>query len=101
VRTTFFMIGELPKRLWKEYRTMTGPLQMRIARAFIQIGEEAPVETLVETPLLGAGKLLVGRAVLRHLPVLLDGPARLSCLMQPVDAKYDLREDAAAHPDKP
>jgi hypothetical protein len=80
----FFMIGELPKKLWKEYRTMTGPLQMRIARGFIQVGESAPVETFVETPLLGAGKLLVGRAVLGRLAVLLDGPARSSCLMEPL-----------------
>jgi hypothetical protein len=72
----FFIIGELPRRLWKEYRTMTGPLQMRVARAFIQTEEEHMVETVVETPLFGTGKLLLGRAVLNSLSLLLDGPAK-------------------------
>jgi predicted aspartyl protease len=97
----FFMIGELPRKLWKEYRTMTGPLQMRVARAFIQVGEEAPDETLVETPLLGAGKLLVGRAILKRLAVLLDGPGRLSCLMQPVRETDGLTQNTGQHSDKP
>lgn len=96
----FFMIGELPKKLWKEYRTMTGPLQMRVARAFIQLEEENPVETLVETPLLGAGKLLVGRAILRRLAVLLDGPARLSCLTQPIHETQGLPQNPGEHSDK-
>jgi predicted aspartyl protease len=82
----FFIIGELPRRLWKEYRTMTGPLQMRIARAFIQTEEEHMVETLVETPSLGTGKLLLGRAVLNSLSLLLEGPAKLTCPMKPAGA---------------
>jgi predicted aspartyl protease len=77
----FFMIGELPKKLWKDYRTMTGPLQMRVARAFVET-ERVSAETSVETPLVGAGKLLVGRGILTDLAVLLDGPAKLSCLMK-------------------
>jgi predicted aspartyl protease len=82
----FFVIGELPRRLWKEYRTMTGPLQMRVARAFVQTEEEHMVETVVETPLFGTGKLLLGRAVLNSLSLLLDGPARVSCQVKPADA---------------
>ena len=78
----FFMIGELPKKLWKDYRTMTGPLQMRVARAFVET-EQVSAETLVETPLVGAGKLLIGRGILKDLAVLLDGPAKLSCMMKP------------------
>jgi len=77
----FFMIGELPKKLWKDYRTMTGPLQLRVARAFVET-EQASLETLVETPLVGTGKLLIGRAILNDLAVLLDGPAKLSCMME-------------------
>jgi predicted aspartyl protease len=80
----FFMIGELPKKLWKDYRTMTGPLQMRVAKAFVQT-EQTSIETLVETPLVGTGKLLIGRAILKDLAVLLDGPAKLSCMMKPHD----------------
>jgi predicted aspartyl protease len=80
----FFMIGELPKKLWKDYRTMTGPVQMRVARAFVET-EQVSAETLVETPLVGAGKLLIGRGILKDLAVLLDGPAKLSCMMKPQD----------------
>jgi hypothetical protein len=82
----FFIIGELPRSLWKEYRTMTGPLQMRVARAFVKTEEEHIVETVVETPLFGTGKLLLGRAVLNSLSLLLDGPARVTCPMKPADA---------------
>ena len=85
----FFMIGELPKKLWKDYRTMTGPLQMRVARAFVET-EQVSAETLVETPLVGAGKLLVGRGILKDLAVLLDGPAKLSCMMKPQDESGDV-----------
>jgi hypothetical protein len=83
------MIGELPKKLWKDYRTMTGPLQMRVARAFVET-ERVSAETLVETPLVGAGKLLVGRGILKDLAVLSDGPAGLSCLMKPEDKAGDM-----------
>lgn len=79
----FFMIGELPKRFWKDYRTLTGPVQMRVAKAFIRTGDnEVLEETNVETPQLGTGKLLVGRAVLDKCSVLLDGPVHSSCLME-------------------
>ena len=80
----FFIIGELPKKLWKDYRTMTGPLQMRVARAFLET-EQTSIETLVETPLVGTGKLLIGRAILNDLAVLLDGSAKLTCVMKPQD----------------
>jgi predicted aspartyl protease len=82
----FFIIGELPRGLWKEYRTMTGPLQMRVARAFVQTEEEHIVETYVETPLFGTGKLLLGRAVLNRLSLLLDGPAGVTYMMKLADA---------------
>lgn len=83
----FFMIGELPRKFWKEYRTMTGSLQMRVARAFVQTEEERMVQTVVETPLFGAGKLLLGRAVLNSLSLLLDGPGKVSCLVKSADAR--------------
>jgi predicted aspartyl protease len=74
----FFMVGEQPRRLWKEYRTTTGLLQMRVARAFVQTEGGHMLETVVETPLFGTGKLLLGRAVLNSLSLLLDrGRVRL------------------------
>ena len=85
----FFMPSELPKRFWKEYRTMTGPLQMRTARALMRSDATNGLEeTLVESPVLGQGKLLVGRMVLAKCRLLLDGPERSSCLMK-VDSMRD------------
>ena len=78
----FFTSGELPRATWRQYRTMMGPLQMKGARAFIEIEGNPPAETLVETPLVGKGKLLLGRAILNLLSVLLDGPSNLSCLVR-------------------
>jgi hypothetical protein len=79
----FFMVSELPRRFWKKYRTMTGPLQMKIARALIRTeASSALEETLVEAPVLGTGKLLVGRMTLSKCRLLLDGPAQSSCLME-------------------
>lgn len=91
----FFMNGELPRETWRQYRTMIGPLQMKSARAFIEIEGKPSAETLVETPLMGKGKLLLGRAILNLLSVLLDGPSNLSCLVRAAveapSAKDDLR----------
>jgi predicted aspartyl protease len=50
----FFMIGELPKKRWKDYRTMTGPLQMRVARAFVET-EQTSAELLLRRLLLERG----------------------------------------------
>jgi hypothetical protein len=66
---------------------MTGTVQMRVARAFVQTEGGRMVETVVETPLFGTGKLLLGRAVLNSLSLLLDGPAGVSCLVKPADAR--------------
>jgi len=78
----FFMSSELPRKTWRQHQTMTGPLQMRGARAFIEIEGKPQAETLVETPLAGKGKLLLGRTILNLLSVLLDGPSNLSCLVR-------------------
>lgn len=48
---------------------------MRAAKAIALI-DDAKVETRVETPLAGKGKLLVGRELLRDLILVLDGPKR-------------------------
>jgi predicted aspartyl protease len=79
----FFLVGELPQRFWKTYRTMTGTIKMRVARGFIAAGETESVEqTFVESPALGAGKLLVGRMMLNKRALLLDGPGRVSCFVE-------------------
>ena len=79
----FFAVSELPRRFWKEYRTMTGPLQMRTARALMRSDTSTSLEeTLVEAPVVGMGKLLVGRMILSKCRLLLDGPDQCSCFME-------------------
>lgn len=75
----FFAVGELPREAWRLYRTLAGPLPMRVARAFAELGDRR-VEVFVETPLYGGGKRLVGRELLNSLVLVLDGPARTACL---------------------
>lgn len=78
----FFAVGELPREAWRIYRTLAGPLPMRAARAVAVIGGEKR-EVLVETPVYGLGKRLVGRELLNSLTLVLDGPRGLSCLAEP------------------
>jgi len=74
----FFMIGELPREAWRTYRTLVGPITMRVARGFVEINGEI-LETFVESPLAGRGKRLLGREFLNKLTVVLDGPDSLCC----------------------
>lgn len=75
----FFAVGELPRDAWRLYRTLAGPLPMRVARAFAELGGSR-LEVFVETPLYGGGKRLVGRELLNSLVLVLDGPGRAACL---------------------
>ena len=50
-----FQIAELPRILWRNYRTLTGAITMRIARAIIEI-DDIKFECFVESPLFGKGK---------------------------------------------
>jgi predicted aspartyl protease len=75
----FFAVGELPREAWRRYRTFAGPLPMRTARAVAELGGRR-VEVLVETPLYGGGKRLVGRELLNKLVLVLDGPRREACV---------------------
>ena len=74
----FFMTGELPREAWRTYRTLVGPITMRVARGFVEINGEI-LETFVESPLAGRGKRLLGREFLNKLTVVLDGPDSLCC----------------------
>ena len=73
----FFQIGELPRSMWRTYKTMAGSITMRVARAIAEINGEK-LEAFVESPLLG-GKLLIGRELLNKLVIVLDGPRKLCC----------------------
>ena len=76
----FFMIGELPRSLWRSYRTLTDTVTMRTAHAIVEACGER-IETYVETPLHGGGRRLVGREVLNRLRRLLDGPRLEACIL--------------------
>lgn len=76
----FFQIGELPRKYWRTYRSIVGPITMRVARALAKIEPGISVETYVETPLAGQGKLLIGRGLLNNLTIVLDGPIEQLCI---------------------
>jgi len=77
----FFMIGELPRSLWRSYRTLTDTVTMRTARAVVEACG-AKLEAYVESPLYGGGRRLVGRELLNRLRLLLDGPRGEACIVE-------------------
>ena len=76
----FFKIAELPQSMWRLYRTLTGSLTMRTARALAEVAGRR-LEVIVETPLYGGWAALAGREFLSRLRLLLDGPARRLCVL--------------------
>ncbi|MCF8884463.1 MAG: hypothetical protein L4877_01540 [Aigarchaeota archaeon] len=79
-----FLIAELPRILWKNYKTLTGMVTMRIARAIVKLSNGIEFETFVETPLFGTGKLLIGRELLNKLTIILDGNKENTCIAEEV-----------------
>lgn len=75
----FFMKAELPRSLWRSYRTLSGTITMRTARAVIKIFNQE-IETFVETPFFGEGKLLLGREILNKLTIIIDGKREETCV---------------------
>jgi predicted aspartyl protease len=78
----FFQIGELPRSLWRSYRTLTDTVTMRTARAVAEVAGRR-LEVYIESPLYGGGRRLVGREVLNQLCLLLDGPSLEACITGP------------------
>ena len=74
-----FQIAELPRTLWRNYRTLTGAITMRMARGIIEI-DDMRFECFVESPLFGKGKLLIGRELLNRLTIVMDGKRKQSCI---------------------
>lgn len=77
----FFAVGELPREMWRVYRTLVGRAPMRTARAVAVIGGKR-LEVYVETPMYGVGKRLLGRGLLNRLILVLDGPGRQACIAE-------------------
>lgn len=76
----FFEIGELPRKYWRTYRSLVGSVTMRVAKAIAFVNPNIRVETYVETPVFGVGKMLAGRELLNNLTLVLDGVRRQTCL---------------------
>lgn len=77
-----FLMAELPRILWKNYKTLTGRVVMRVARAIIKLSDSIELEAFVETPLFGTGKLLLGREILNKLTIILDGNKEKTCIAE-------------------
>jgi len=82
----FFSMAELPRTLWRIYRTLTGTVITRVARVRARVAE-TELEALVESPLYGRGKLLLGREVLSRLVVVMDGTRRQACLCEEANSQ--------------
>jgi clan AA aspartic protease len=76
-----FLIAELPRRLWRDYRTLTGTVTMRVARAVVEING-VKFNTFIGSPLFWVGKLLVGREVLSKLAIVIDCSRKETCLVE-------------------
>ena len=74
----FFQIGELPREAWRIYKTLVGPITMRVSRGFMEIDGRL-VEVFIEAPLAGRGKRLIGRELINKLVIVLDGPRSECC----------------------
>jgi len=84
----FFEIGELPQKYWRTYKSLIGPIPMRTAKALVSIEPNIKIETYIETPLLGFGKLLAGIELINNLTMILDGPKKRLCI-----ATYEEQEE--------
>jgi predicted aspartyl protease len=70
---------ELAREGFGTYATLAGPITMRRARVLLRLFEEE-FESIVETPLHGGGKLLLGRRLLNLLDLALLGKSAKACL---------------------
>ena len=75
-----FLVAELPRSLWRAYKTLTGVVEMRVARALLEVAGKR-IEVYVESPVYGGGRYLVGREVLNKLTLLLDGVHGRTCIV--------------------
>jgi clan AA aspartic protease len=77
----FFAIGELPRSLWRAYKTFTGMITFRTARAYIELRGKK-VEVFIESPAYGYGlnKSIIGREILNKLTIILDGKSTEACI---------------------
>ncbi len=67
-------------------QTVTGQLIYFIeAKAFVQISKTGIRYSIIVQTFEGNSRFLIGRALLRQMKVLLDGPGGQTCLLSPTD----------------
>ncbi|MBI3761318.1 MAG: hypothetical protein HY260_05575 [Chloroflexi bacterium] len=75
---------EFPQAHWSTGLTASGePLVMPISRAVLAIPELGLRLSVVVDTFEGNNELLIGRALIRQLRVLLDGPTSKTCILPP------------------
>ena len=75
--------NEVPRERYGEYKTLAGQVVTRRSRVMVGTGSDE-LESLIETPLQGGGRLLVGRRIIIQLNVALLGPRGLACAVSVV-----------------
>jgi len=79
---THFEKAELPESESRVYRTLTGPVPMRTARAILTLPFQEGIEIFVDTPRYGSGKSLVGLLALGKIDLLLHGHESETCVLR-------------------
>jgi len=74
---------ELPREDFGIYSTMAGSVTLRRAEVKISVGDKE-LDTFIETPLHGTGRMLLGRRILSELDLALLGRNRMCCHLRSV-----------------
>lgn len=73
---------ELPQEYFPTYSTLAGSILMRRAKVRMRIFGKL-LDSFIETPVAGVGKLLVGRRILNSLSLAILGPDLRTCELHP------------------
>ena len=80
-------LWSLPHQVSPQGTTVTGEIiQFIEAEAEVVIPQAGQHFAVIVQTFLGNGRFLIGRNLLRHLKVLLDGPGSQTCLLTPTDS---------------
>lgn len=74
--------AELPREEFGVYKTMVGHIVLRRAHVTVSIINRE-IESYIETPVQGVGKLLLGRRILSEIDVALLGKSERCCHLRP------------------
>lgn len=74
---------ELPREDFGVYTTMAGPIILRRAEVEIAVGKRRKLDSFIETPIQGNGKILAGRRIISELDLALLGGRAMCCQLKP------------------